>query len=226
MTEHFDNLMDFFKYAVSGENPYDKTACFRRDFHYNYEHELINYVNALSRKERKEAFDYYMSEIDNAKSAINWWEIHHDEIKPFSANDSWSSDEIDSLLNLLNEMKLWIIKQVDPPLPQRRKPQATFESLFNNPNDAKEIKRLFKKEGYTDQGKWQHVNRKKRALINAYYVLLPILKQGEPIPHLRVFYAEFKLPDDYINERQYTRLPTNKNRKEFEKLFSKLIPEN
>jgi len=105
-----------------------------------------------------------------------------------------------------------------------KKPK-TFESLFRDKDNARKVKEIFEIRGYTINGKWQGLTNDKTELLSAYYVLIPLLKSGQKItPTARIFYSEFGLSDEFINDRTLRKRPKNiEISNEFEDIFSHLL---
>jgi len=100
---------------------------------------------------------------------------------------------------------------------------ASFESLFKDRDKASDVKAILDLKGYTKNGNWMGLTNNKTELLSAYYVLKPILKNGKVTTQARIFYSEFQLPENYINERQFRIEPFNDSREEFERIFNNLI---
>lgn len=114
-----------------------------------------------------------------------------------------------------------IMKSVQPT--QKKVNSLTFQALFRDNENAQKVKDLLELKGYTIDGIWQGLTKKKNELLTAYYVLQPLLKPDKVTPQAKIFYSEFGLPDNYISNRSLTKEPFNQNRAEFEKIFSHLI---
>jgi hypothetical protein len=103
------------------------------------------------------------------------------------------------------------------------KKKLTFKDLFKNKDNAQIVKDILETKGYTINGEWQGLTSDKSELLAAYYVIKPLLKQGKVTPQARIFYKEFRLEKDYIDERSFRNEPFNNNRDQFETLFSDLL---
>lgn len=110
--------------------------------------------------------------------------------------------------------------------------KQTFESLFRNRENAKIVEDIFETKDYTMNGEWVGISKDKTELLAAYYVLKKILQPGRPTPQATVFYNHFHLivgknntkKGEYITARMLTEVPKNDNLKEFESIFSHILP--
>ena len=125
------------------------------------------------------------------------------------------------MLELLNYIK---IGRFDEIITRKEQPKIkTFEGLFIHTENAKKVRDLLESNGYTKNKKWIFESTNKSEPAYAYYVLKPLLINGKDTPQIKVFYKEFGLPEDYISDRMKTNKPDNKNRSDFERIFSHLI---
>lgn len=101
----------------------------------------------------------------------------------------------------------------------------TFEGLFKDRDNAKEVKKLFESFGYTKNGEWVGLTDDKTELLSAYYVLRPLFKSGLKVtPTAKIFYSEFGLSSEHMNDRTYRKYPNeNEKYKEFERIFFPLL---
>lgn len=112
------------------------------------------------------------------------------------------------------------------PKRKKNKSKQTFESLFRNTDVAKKVVKIFKTREYIKDGVWKGLSENKTELLAAYYVLKPLLKPGKITTQARIFYQNFGLYDleeKYVDERNFTNEPFNKDRDEFESIFTHLL---
>jgi hypothetical protein len=133
-------------------------------------------------------------------------------------------DEIIKLLALTQEADFTFYQIESGHFTKRPEKHApTFNELFRDEDNARKVKEIFEKNGYTINGKWQGLTSKKGELLSAYYVLKPILKPCHNTPTARIFYNEFGLPLEYISDDMLRKEPFNASRNEFETIFSSLL---
>ena len=145
---------------------------------------------------------------------------------------------LNNLEETLNKTKAGIINDFKTKIFKinRSNIKQSFEDIFRDKANAKEIKHIFKIKGYTDnEYNWIGLNKNKTELLAAYYSLKEretntILKPGQKTTQARIFYNEFNLKvgkdklktDDYILDRNFTTPPSQADINIFNTLFDKL----
>ena len=107
----------------------------------------------------------------------------------------------------------------------------SFESLFRKAEDAEKLKTILEENGYTKNGVWETNIAKE--IVSAYIAIKPIIHYGNVIDQGTIFVQELGFPvkpgKKGKNKKMTSRslnpdTPDKKLIKEFEELFSDLLP--
>ena len=232
MSSNLDKLLSMVRYAVDdGPSPHiaqDRYSwCFSDTLLYEVKNEIIDSINSLSAHKRKELYDEYINKINATNRIVLDAQSNYSMIYPIPKRSvhHLNSDDFDSLYFYLEELSNWITKKVNPPLPPRKKPRQSFESLFIDNDHPALVKSIFETHGYTEKGRWKGLSSFKYELLSAVWVLIPLLKKTPNTSiKARIFYLEFGYEEDDPSERRLRDEPNNPEMKnDFERIFSGLL---
>ncbi len=230
MTSYFNELMYHIKEAVyDGPHQHDLVNrlswCFSPTLKYNYKREVVEHVNTLSTKERKVAYEYYITEIKKVSDEVaEAWEVYDMNIlDPIQGR--LHSDDYQSLTVLLESVSDFITEKIQPSLPRPKKSDPSYEEVFLNPKHPDIVKQTFDNKRYTINGKWVGVSKSATELREAVYSLreLGIIDHKYKTKLVAAFFEEFKVGPEKLTKRSYTEEIDSHDRGTFDQIFTKIF---